>query len=98
MRNGNFKMPLFKLGQITATPGAIDLLERTGIHPFDLLLRHLRGDWGVVCEADASANTHAVTAGTRIISCYELGEQRERLLIITESDRSATTCSTPSEY
>jgi hypothetical protein len=90
--------PLFPLGQIVATPGALDLLDRTGTNASELLARHQRGDWGVVCTSDASENNHAVMNGERVLSAYELGKQRERIWIITERDRSVTTLLLPEEY
>lgn len=90
--------PLFPLGRILATPGAIDLLDRTGTNADDLLRRHLRGDWGVVCSPDACANNLAVVNGTRILSVYELGGRREKLWVLTEADRRATFIIRPSEY
>ncbi|MBT2794750.1 hypothetical protein [Paraburkholderia strydomiana] len=89
---------LFSLGRIHATPGAIDLLDQTGTNADELLRRHLRGDWGVVCSADARANKLAVVHGTRILSAYELGARRERLWIITEAGRESTTLLLPAEY
>ncbi|WP_080303031.1 hypothetical protein [Burkholderia pseudomallei] len=89
---------LFPLGRVLATPGAIDLLDRTGSNVDDLLRRHLRGDWGVVCSADARANNLAVMSGTRILSAYELGERREKLWVLTEADRRATTLLLPGDY
>lgn len=92
------RAPLFSLGQVVATPGALDLLDRTGTNASTLLERHRRGDWGVVCESDAAENNQAVADGERILSAYEVGEQRERLWIITEHDRSVTTLLLPEEY
>ncbi|MDC6128993.1 hypothetical protein [Burkholderia gladioli] len=89
---------LFPLGRVLATPGAIDLLDRTGTNVDDLLRRHVRGDWGVVCSADASANNLAVVDSTRILSAYELGARREKLWLLTEADRRATTLLLPCEY
>lgn len=89
---------LFPLGCVLATPGAIDPLDRTGTNAVDLLRRHLRGDWGVVCPADARANDLAVGNGTRILSAYELGIRREKLWVLTEADRQATVLMRPSEY
>ncbi|MDF3091164.1 hypothetical protein [Burkholderia semiarida] len=89
---------LFPLGRVLATPGAIDLLDRTGTNVDDLLRRHLRGDWGVVCSADARANNLAIVNGTRILSAYELGDRREKLWVLTEADRRATFIIRPSEY
>lgn len=90
--------PLFPLGRTVATPGALDLLDRTGTDGTDLLNRHQCGDWGIVCAADAKSNERAITYGTRILSVYELGARREQLWIITEADRRATTLLLPIEY
>jgi len=40
------RKPLFDLGQLVATPGALAALEKTGQNAMDLLSRHVRGDWG----------------------------------------------------
>ncbi|AXW24580.1 hypothetical protein [Ralstonia solanacearum] len=90
--------PLFPLGQIVATPGALDLLDRTGINPSALLHRHQQGDWGAVCAEDAQSNVQAVLVRARILSAYELGSRCERLWIITEADRRVTTLLLPTEY
>jgi len=90
--------PLFSLGQIVATPGALDLLDRTGTNALGLLWRHQCGDWGAVCAEDAQSNKYAVAVGARILSAYELGSRRERLWIITEADRSVTTLLLPADY
>jgi hypothetical protein len=90
--------PLFPLGAVVATPGAIDLLDRTGTNASHLLTRHQLGDWGVVCDDDAIENSRALHDGNRLLSAYDLGEQKERLWIITEHDRSVTTLLLPEEY
>ena len=61
-----------------------------------LLERHRSGDWGDVPEEDARENEFSVKYGYRIVSSYRVAE--ERLWVITESDRSATTLLLPSEY
>ncbi|MBT9523414.1 MAG: hypothetical protein IV101_21265 [Dechloromonas sp.] len=88
---------LFPLGQIQASPGALDLLDRAEVNAEDLLLRHQQGDWGCVSTDDAEANIHAIIDGSRILSSYEL-LNTERLWIITEADRSTTTLLLPEEY
>ena len=93
----NHPAPLFPLGQIVATPGALDLLDRAGTNGLDLVLRHQHGDWGSVPPEDAEENTYSVSNGCRILSSYFLTET-ERLWIITEADRSATTLLLPNEY
>ncbi|WP_133647754.1 hypothetical protein [Paraburkholderia flava] len=94
---GDLLPPLFRLGQLVATPGAIDVLDRTGTNVTTLLWRHQHGDFGSLCEADVRLNREAIAAGTRILSCYEIGASRERVWIITEADRS-TCVLLPDEY
>jgi len=89
--------PLFPLGDIYLTPGAIEVLTTCNQDVGKLLSRHVRGDWGDVCEEDKSLNDQSVTDGTRILSAYPLSNG-ERLWIITEADRSSTTVLKPDEY
>lgn len=91
-----FHAKLFSLGMVVATPGALDLLDRSGSNGMDLVLRHQHGDWGVIPEDDVEQNQFALANGCRILSSYPIGE--ERLWIITEADRSCTTLLLPSEY
>lgn len=86
----------FPLGQLVATPGALDLLDRTGENAYELLQRHQGGDWGDVSPDDAIENEKSTMNGCRIISSYQLGD--ERIWIITEADRSFTTLLLPEEY
>lgn len=88
--------PLFSLGQVVATPGALALLEETNTDGFVLMHRHQNGDWGCVPPEDAEANEYALVTGCRILSSYLLGT--DKLWIITEADRSSTTLLLPSEY
>lgn len=94
----NLLHPLFPLGQVVATPGAIDLLDRTGSNVTTLLSRHQNGDFGSVCTTDVRLNLEAIVVGLRILSCYEIGASRERVWIITERDRSVSTVLLPGEY
>lgn len=88
--------PLFALGGIVATPGALQALEKAGTDPTDLLARHRRGDWGVISDADARENQISVREGFRVLSSYVVGDAR--IWIITEADRSSTCLLLPSEY
>jgi len=36
----------FPLGRVVATPGALEILEKTGTSVSRLLARHQSGDWG----------------------------------------------------
>jgi hypothetical protein len=91
------RQALFSLGLVVATPGALNLLDQAGVDAEVLLRRHQRGDWGSVPPEDAEENQRSIEAGFRILSSYPLNES-ERLWIITEADRSATTLLLPSEY
>ena len=88
--------PLFALGDIVATPGALDLLDRQATDALSLLARHSRGDWGEVPAEDAVANWSALDYGLRVFSVYPLGG--ERLWVITEADRRSTCLLLPDEY
>lgn len=94
---------LFPSGQIAITPGADDLLAEANLHWIRILARHLSGDWGDLDEEDKRANDLALTEGSRVFSSYQVREDQERgseqrIWVITEADRSATTILLPSEY
>lgn len=89
--------PLFPLGQIVATPNALDTLARYGVQPAELIDRHVGGDWGELPTEDAKANDAALKNGERLLSSYPLG-QGVKVWIITEWDRSATTLLMPDDY
>ena len=101
----------FPLGQIVATPGALELLQETGFSAAALISRHVHGSWGDLCEEDRAENEFAVTRSLRILSCYRLVDAERlaatprdkrsslpTLWIITEADRSVTTLLRPSDY
>ena len=89
--------PVFSLGQIVATPGALNFLETNNVYPGSLLDRHLGGDWGDLDAEDKDMNNRAAIAGgMRILSAYKVGTGK--VWIITEADRSSTTILLPDEY
>lgn len=93
--------PLFPLGRIVATPGALALMQDHGIGAVVFLKRHQRGDWATLCADDRAANYRAVKDGSRILSAYEIGG--ERIWIITEAvgddrTRDSTCILLPKEY
>ena len=90
-------LPRFPLGQLLATPGALSLMHDNDVDPSTLLQRHARGDWGTVCAEDAQSNEEALVCGDRLLSSYLLPGGGV-IWIITEADRSATTCLRPDEY
>jgi hypothetical protein len=90
--------PLFPLSRLVATPGALVLLRRSAGEDLlpALLERHRSGEWGEVSSEDAYENEFSVRYGFRIVSSYRVAG--EKLWVITERDRSATTLLLPSEY
>jgi hypothetical protein len=46
----DFVRPLFSLGQIVATPGALEALKDAGQAPTVFLQRHVIGDWVTVAR------------------------------------------------
>jgi hypothetical protein len=88
---------LFELGQIVATPGALELLERHSKTPMEFLQKHVCGFFGDLCQDDLDANNEAIWNEERILSSYKISET-DRLWVITEADRSSTCCLLPEEY
>jgi len=89
--------PLFPLGRIVSTPGALDALVRANQSPQEFLNRHVTGDWGELGDEDRAENNYSLKHGFRILSSYKTAAG-EKLWLITESDRSLTTLLRPEEY
>lgn len=87
----------FELGQVVATPGALEAIIRNGITPATLLNRHAQGDFGDLSEEDRQLNEEAITDGSRILSSYSL-QDGTKIWIITEADRSSSCLLLPEEY
>ncbi|WP_253940021.1 hypothetical protein [Diaphorobacter sp. JS3050] len=97
--------PLFGLGRVVATPGALNTLATAQCNPVRLLQRHQHGDWcdtGELCADDKDANDRALLTGGRLLSVYRV--DGIRLYVITEavndeSGRRDSSCILlPSEY
>ena len=91
------RQPRFPLGELVATPGAIEALEGASQEPGKLLERHQSGDWGEVCAEDAALNEAAIEDGIRIMSVYQLSRGM-KVWVITEAGRSSTTILLPDEH
>jgi hypothetical protein len=92
----------FWLGQLLATPGALQALRESGQRPGDFLARHLRGDWGEVCPEDWELNDQALRDGGRLLSAYST-LRGVKLWVLTEGaddagHRAATTILLPDDY
>ena len=89
--------PRFQLGKVVATPGAIEALNEAQTSAWELLSKHVSGDFGDVDADDRQSNLDAIKDGERILSAYKL-KTHERLWVITEADRSSTCILRPDEY
>jgi hypothetical protein len=94
--------PKFSLGQIVATPGALEVLQKAGQSAAEFLQRHALGEWGDVCPEDRQANNQSLLDGSRILSAYRTSHG-EKIWIITKAvddsgNRAATTILLPAEY
>ena len=90
--------PLFTLGQVVATPGALKAIEASGDSLFSYLTRHQSGDWGDVDAHDRKENQLSLEQGSRLMSVYTLSITGVKIWVITEDDRSSTCILLPEEY
>lgn len=93
----NDRKPRFALGQVVATPAALELLQQHSRTPLEFITRHHQGDWGDICEEDRNANETALNDGIRLFSAYKLNDD-DRIWVITEADRTSTCVLTPDCY
>jgi hypothetical protein len=62
--------PLFPLGRIVATPGALAALERAKQPAACFVSRHAIGDWGELEPSDAAENEYGMAHGFRLLSLH----------------------------
>ena len=89
----------FALGQVYLTRGVNEKLGSDEVFAkfvSDCLGRHAEGDWGDLCAEDKEENELSIKEGFRLLSAYQYQDQK--IWIITEADRSATTVLFPDEY
>jgi hypothetical protein len=85
---------LFQLGQIVATPGALQAIPPEVITAS--IRRHVTGDYGDLDDGDKQANTWSIEHGERILSAYE--HNGSRYYVITERTRELATVLLCEEY
>ena len=97
--------PTFPMGQVLVTSSIKSLMTSDlSFHTFiyTSLMRHEEGDWGEVGPEDHESNQLALISDHRIVSVYHCTTEHsvggDRVYIITEAHRSATTVLWPSEY
>jgi hypothetical protein len=87
---------LFPIGKVYITPGALAACASFPMPPDVLIVRHVGGDWQEMSKDDQVANKNAITDGSRILSAYQVGD--DRFYVITEADRASTTILLAAEY
>ena len=87
--------PIFPLGRLVISTNAQERLNPEDY--VSALTRHVRGDWGNLCDHDREQNEWALRHGGRLLSVYD-DRDNQTFWIITEADRSATTILLPEDY
>ncbi|MDZ4779641.1 MAG: hypothetical protein SGJ19_05265 [Planctomycetia bacterium] len=85
----------FPLGRCVITANAGRTLDPDDVKTS--MDRHVKGDWGELCDEDRASNEIALTQGSRLFSRYTDRGQCT-FYIITEHDRSVTTVLLPDDY
>ena len=85
----------FQLGQLVATPNALDRLTQDDIRSG--IIRHQSCDWGDLDADDRKENDLSFERGTRLLSVYH-ASNGVTFWIITEADKSSTTVLLPEDY
>lgn len=91
----------FELGRVVVTRGVLDRMNDAGFKEFvhKSFSRYTQCFWGTLPDEDKELNDLAVKAGEgRIMGSYFSTSTGEKIWIITEHDRSATTILFPEEY
>lgn len=87
----------FSLGRLLITPAAADTLEEANQSPQEFLSHHARLEQGELSDEDQRENEFSVNKCLRIFSAFKTAKG-EKLWVITEADRSATTILMPEDY
>jgi len=87
--------PLFELGQLLSTPGAMRVLDALDLTTFWIVEQHRHGEWGDLGAEDKASNDQALLNGGRIFSAYDIANPAKqgpstRLYVITEAVNEAT--------
>lgn len=88
---------LFRLGEVVATPGALEAMREAKVSIITYIQRHHKGDWGDMADEDKQENDFSVDKELRIFSAYIL-PTGVKIWVITEADRGVTTFLLPDEY
>jgi hypothetical protein len=95
-------MTKFSLGQIVATPSALEALAASSQAPEFFISKHQSGDWGLVGEEDRRLNEEALANGDSITSAYKTLRGTKIWLITEPADangnRATTTIHTAEDF
>ncbi len=81
---------MFPLGQIFLTIGAQYVLEEASQLQNEFLVKHQKGEWGLVSEDAAKENDLSVEEDFQILSAYKTSKNK-KIWIITKANRESTT-------
>ncbi|BCG56754.1 hypothetical protein [Paenibacillus sp. URB8-2] len=87
--------PLFEIGKVIATPGALEMIGDYGV--IYVVNCHAHSNYGNVSDTDKKLNDWAIEHGERIVSTYS-GIWEKSVFVVTERDRSVTTVLLAEEY
>ena len=97
--------PRFELGELVATPAALELLKISDTSPLDIIQRHGALDPGDLPVCDVRANVDALKTGARIMSAYTVtvAGQAHKVWAITDAAgddgcRASTCVLLPGDY
>ncbi|MBU9550490.1 hypothetical protein K6Y74_36950 [Burkholderia cenocepacia] len=88
--------PRFKPGRIFTTPAALEVIAGARVSIIDLLIRHMRGDWGRLTDEDWQRNERVLQTGDYLLSSYILSNS-QKIWMHTICERSATFVLLPAE-
>ncbi len=89
--------PLFSLGDVVITPGALAAFVAAHTYITPYLAQHQQGTWGNLDPHDILANEHALQTGARLLRAYHLPDGTT-VWVITEADRRSTCVLLPDDY
>lgn len=92
----------FPTGRLVMTTHLKEVLEESDAEGWQddlnkMVAQHIMGEWGEVDEHDTRVNNEALAQGGRLLSAYT-SAKGIKVWIITEHDRSYTTCLLPEDY
>ena len=92
----------FPLGRLVMTTHLEEVLKESDPENWQeelnkMVVQHAMGEWGEMSEEDVEINEDGLKNEGRLMSAYTTS-QGVKLWIITEADRSVTTCLLPHDY